>query len=466
MKAVKIMIKIFAGILLAGCAALGLLYWRKLPAIHVAKGLVNLAEETGEYGNPILEEAGWERIADRITGGAVRVDLEGSFLTQEQKEAFSMQAAVSLDEADKKMRIEADSRLLGFGLGSLMLAGDEDQLYLQLPGVTDQVFRIGTKDFGARYQNSMWARWLRFSIDEDYALKFVPDWKSTRLEETTKVWKEKIQTGRKLLSRGVYLVALVLDVEKAEAEPDCYVLTIPAQLLNGGLESVQKEIRSGKYGENVKAFWEELMSDMGIRSANLQLAEDLKILVRLDENDRITGIETAEPLSFTEASLGITIEAKLEGTEKTLDQVEGSVRFMKEQLEKSFSLAGKVTSLEDGRKEQWALKTPDTDYALDCSWFFDSKDFEITVQKEGAKERETGKPYQISLKGSLKAAREDSLTLNVDSLVFPFFADKTIEMSGALTVEPLTEEILLPETGVDFFGMSELDILAILLDRL
>ena len=75
-------------------------------------------------------------------------------------------------------------------------------------------------------------------------------------------------------------------------------------------------------------------------------------------------------------------------------------------------------------------------------------------------------PYHVSMKGSLKAALGDSLVLNVDSLVFPFLGDKNLEMSGSLTMEPLAEKIVLPEGEMDFFGMSELDILAILLSRL
>lgn len=463
MKAFKQIVKILFGIILAGGVAVGVLYWIKLPAIHVARGIACLVNETGEYGNPILEEAGWEKMIDRITGGAVRIELEGSFLTQEQKEALGMQVMVLLDQVERKMSITADTRLLGFDLGSMVLSGDEDTVYLELPGITDKVFWMGTKDFGARYQDSMWARWLKLNIDEDYELKFVPEWKSTQVEEFLKLCRAQIQTGRDMLSRNTFLMALLLNVKKAEAEPDCYVLTLPAELVNTHLDMVQKGIQSGKYGENVKTFWEELMSEMGGPNGNYHLSEDLKLLIRLDENDRIVGLRTAEALSFTETSLGITLELNLLGDEKTMDRLNGSVRFQNGQAERCYSFTREATPAGDGRRERWTLQTPKAEYTLDSSWYFSSKKFEIAVDKE-SKEGEA--PYHVSMKGSLKAARGDSLVLNVDSLVFPFLGDKNLEMSGSLTMEPLAEKIVLPEGEIDFFGMSELDILAILLSRL
>ncbi len=487
MKVLNIIRDVLLGILLALLVFAGAFYWVKLPAIQVAKGIAALVQETESYENPVLEDVNWPALADRVILEGAHVHLEGSASALDQeKETFGLDTDILLDRAEKELFLTTNSRLFGWDMGTMELSGDENNLYFAVPDLLEETFRIGTQDFGEKYQDSLWADWLKWEVEPDMKLNLFPDWGNGRLEEAVSLWKERLETVKGLIGHP-YLVALGLKAKRTE-EKNVYLLTLPGEWVATGMEKFKGEILDGVYGTTLQELWETLAqeearalansgegnaatpradaevgdSDAGDANAGEVNAEDINLLVSLDAQGKIVKLVTARGIRMEDSPV-IYLEMELSGTERALDALALSLTLEGGDEVAAMTAERKAEPEEDGGSEQWKIEwagdwpaledgSPNQGtLALDDSWKYSDKAFSLkftsTRPGEDAKE--------IGAEGSFRdVVPGESATLQMDSLTFPFLGTQTVEVSGTLSLEPLRTEITLPQGGEDFLGMG------------
>lgn len=485
-----IIVLVILGILLVGVAVwllFGLL--GDSPQAKISKGFRNWAKETEDYGSSIGEQLGWEQIQKMINGESVAVRISMDLTIPDAGiPTLGLDMHSFIDREKKLQDSEIAVSISNMQLMQMRLSADANRIYLACPELAENTYSLETKELGQKFNASAWAKLTGWTLDESLEYDIWAEADETGGKTGEAETAEEL-FGKEALKRMVVdieEIARTMTVEKTDASIEVerggrkvsckgYRVVLEKEALNGFLDDMQEEIRSGKYGQTMKdklmgslnvpedmdEIWEEAVSILDGR-----FTENLELVFYLDNRDRIVHMATPEPVRLDTSDVGVAFAIDFNGAERTLDDVSGMIKFIGELPEDSLSIeftrtaeCGKDTydnlfeivfrsyDAYSGAEEcvsvsysnQWNLKSND----FDIDFLIYAEDGELSVHLEGA--------FENIRKG-------EAFTLNIGSASLRMDGDTLLKIRGTYEVEPLEGQIEIPKEATNLLGMSENDI--------
>ena len=496
-------------LILAAVVAAGVFVVSVRPQRRVAKGLMNLSSELVQYRNPVLAEMDLDGILQKWQEGNIQTasDIDVTF-SEKQESTLGITVDKLLDRENRLLQAEGDIRLLGKDIGKLQVVMEDRELYLTLPSLSQKSFKADMDTLTAAFNGSILSKLTGWEVPEDY-LKFIfgqlTDGVSEEAggeSETTGGGSEvtggatgiaggepediqgTLQAARTLLAGAFsignvggsmkwnevqdYLKEIeIIDTKKKltienswkDIDWDGYEIRISADMVNGLL---------GRIGQM-----------MGMD--NVPESQEIVLEVYLDKNDRIMRIATVQPLTDRENGQEIEFTLDLLGEERTVDTMSMTVYLTESLREESapeehsqaestlgenlqeetaagearegtareteFTLRFQGLLGEDGCSTELSAEWRPVEGSLSvsCDWIYETKTFHILAEQ--VKEDDT---LSCEAQGNFaEVISGESIKVNVDSLNISKNDKAFCRLSGSYFLEPLNEEIVIPEDSID-----------------
>lgn len=500
---------VIAALLFCAAAAVGIWYWRKLPAIRVMRGIANLTEEIKAYENPVLKEAGWEEICSRLESGAVHIDADVELVTPKigitipgvgLKSSIGLSGRLELsggiDQQKQLLNGSVKLHMLEQEVMNMDVAADAENLYVTLPALFQDTLRMGTTNFGADFNASVWHELMGMTLPEDYQLTIFPQKTQETTAETGNIFSRAAVFSRSAAFAGGVAVTSsgrILETERSGQQQVCkgYFVRIEPETADIILTAVREELQSRSGGK--------LPGAAAFPDGNL--AGEIKLEIYLDAKDRIVQLKTAEPVRFLNSAAAMEFTVDFSGTQRTADEIycriaiardgdgqsddgrSGAVQdgaagelliawkgeptdiSCKKQLEvqwipaQAFDSTGGLLSPETLSVENISIESVSMEsVSMESNWDYSSGSFDIAASWSNEAS------YDMKLQGALEAVSAgEAVRITLDFAEIGKKDKAPVRLSGMLSVEPLSEEIIIPEESVDLFSLSVLDMIKLLM---
>lgn len=454
-------------------AAVGIWYWRKLPSVRVMRGIARLAEEVKEYENPVLQEAGLEEILKQLQYGAAHVEADVELETPGIRisiPGINLESRIGLKgRIELEGSMDQQSQLLGSSLKlhmadkeviDMAVAADAGNLYLTLPALFQDTLRLGTTDFGAKFNDSIWHELTGWTLPEDYQLVIFREDMQETMAEAANVFEpelyEQLFSKTGMLARSITITSAgkIMEIERDGKQEACkgYFVSIEPETADRMLMAVREMLRSRTGGKLPEA------ADFPAGS----LTGEVKLEVYLDAKDRIVHLNTAEPLRFSNPAAVMELTVGLTGTVRTADKVECRINMVQDAKEGELIISWNAEPGESSCKKQLEVESTlaqEKKFYMESEWDYASAGFNIAAAYSGA-----DSSYDIRLQGALETVTTgEAVRIALDSAEIQKDDKEPVALSGSFLVEPLSEEIMIPEESVDLFSLSVLDMIKLLM---
>ncbi|MBD5461139.1 MAG: hypothetical protein HDR26_09410 [Lachnospiraceae bacterium] len=477
------------GILLIGAVAcVLLLLLGDSPQAKIGKGIRNWAKESEVYGSSIEDQLGWEQIQKMMSEESASVNISMDLTVPDMDvPTIGVDARSDIDRTKKQQNTEITLSISNMQLLQLLISADADRVYLTCPELAENTYSFETEQLGRKFNASAWAEMTGLTLDEDLGFEL---W--AKSDETEEAQTAEELFGEEALKRMTEDMEQILQTMTAEATDtsieierggkkescDGYRVILNKEALNGFLDDLQEEIRSGQYGQMVKdrmmenldvptdidEIWEEVVSILDAR-----FTDDLELIFYLDKKDRIVHMATPEPIRLDTSDIGFAFAVDFNGSERTLDDVSGMIKLIGETPEESLGIAftrtaecgkdiydnrfeitltgydaygGEEESISAVYSNRWDLKTYDFDI-----------DFMIYVEDE---------KLSVNLEGDFENIRKgEAFTLNVGSASLRMNDEMLLKIRGTYEVGPLEGKVEIPGSATNLLTMSENEIMTL-----
>ena len=468
----------------------GLLYyfvWRT-PQRRLARGLANMAKEMLDYGNPVSEEIDLaEVINNRTDSGTFDLSINVGLPWLADLPTVGLDFVRDYDYEAENMQMSFDISAYNVNLFESRATVIGDILYLEVPDILSHSYSADLSNLGKDYNNSAWAELFGIQIDDDLSYDFFVRPEAVEDESLDKLRGElaavfaadlaKIgdsmvieKSGESLKiernGKSVTCEGILVTLDKDDLEE--MVDDMREVILNSDYveELIEQAIQSSDYYD-ARGEFKELLRELLEEQFNPELKDDLKICFYLDSRDRVLAIETYEGIKFKNSMIeNLRFSLEFTGSDRTLDNVAGEilleydgneftieteqeVKLTKEIYEKTFtasiSVEGVKEQIDIGYVSSWDI----ADKEFDLEFTFDSPSDTLSMNARGAfSEIEKGEAFTLKLGSFNLSADEETL----------------LTLSGSLRMEPFEGSITPPDDSRDFFGLSQLEILGLVME--
>ena len=468
----------------------GLLYyfvWRT-PQRRLARGLINMTAEMQDYGNPVMAEIDLaEIINNRRESGSFDLRMNLGLPWLADIPTIGLDIVRDYDYEAEEMQASFDISTYNVPLFESKVTVIEDMMYLEIPDVLSHSYSVNLSTFGEDYNNSAWAEIVPMQINDDFSYDFFARYETGEDESLVKLRRElaevfiadlaeiqdnmvieesgdkkKIErNGKTVTCEGILVTLDKNDLEKIV--DDMREVILESDYVE---ELIEEAIRSSSYYDGRGEF-KKLLRALMEEEFNLKLRDDLKICFYLDSKDRILAIETYEGIELKNSGIdNLRFSLEFTGPERTLDHIAGEILFEAEGYEFTIETEREAKLTKDtyentfranismeGVKEQieieyvssWDIKEKE----FDLRFVFDAPAGDMKVNAKGAfSEIEKGEAFTLKL---------GSFNMSADG-------ETLLTLSGSLSLQPLESSIQAPDDSLDFFGLNQFEILALVME--
>lgn len=379
-------------------------------------GLHNLIEEVKERQTQ-WQEAG----AASVDGlGALKTTTTFNLSGDELPVTLGIDTELLKDNAARRLQASAALSVMNNELAAVDIYGEDDTLTLSLPDIWKQNLAFRTDEIARQYNNSLLAEKFG-SIDEiELSLELFPEKKEFLWKDAIEEWQGTIDgiSSRKKQAADGELPEVVIEkleepaeiviAERDNRQYQCsqYRITIPKERIDdtAAYGSVEKE------------------------TVEMEVARDVRLLISLDENDRIVQISFEEPVKISILSEEYEMNTQLSGY---------------------VCFAGEARSIDDMIVNLQMEFTPDTELLNESAHLILGESY--NMQEEKVKmQAEIEVLYNEN--DTCVTTNFNRLTILVEGL------DEMgeIKLTGTITAEPLREKIEPPKGDtIWIFEMNE-----------
>lgn len=475
-------------LILAAAVAAGVFVVSVRPQRRVAKGLMNLSSELVQYRNPVLAELDLDGILQKWQEGNIHTisDIDVTF-SEKQESTLGITVDKLLDRENRLLQAEGDIRILGKDIGKLQVVMEDRDLYLTLPSLSQRSFKADMNTLTAAFNSSILSKLTGWEVPEDY-LKFIFGQMTDGVSESAGGEPEDIQDtlqAAQALLVGAFSIGNVGGSMKwNEVQDYLKEIEIIDTKKKLTIENSWKDINWDGYEIRISAdMVNGLLGQIGqmMGMDNVPEGQEIVLEVYLDKNDRIMRIATVQPLTDRESGREIEFTLDLLGEERTVDTMSMTVYLTEglreESASEEHSQAG--STLGENLQEEAAVgealgeTARETEFTLrfqgllgedgcstelsaewrpgegslsvSCDWIYETKAFHILAEQ--MKEDDT---LSCEAQGNFaEVISGESIKVNVDSLNISKNDKAFCRLNGSYFLEPLNEEIVIPEDSID-----------------
>lgn len=485
---------LIGGILLIAVLVLaligGLFYyfvWRT-PQRRLARGLINMAKEMQDYGNPVMEEIDLaEIINNRKDSGSFDLRMNLGLPLLADLPTVGLDLVRDYDYEAENMQISFDISAYNVALFESRATVIGNTLYLEIPDVLSHSYSADLSSLGEDYNNSVWAELFGIQIDDDLRYDFFAH--SETAEDDSLV-----QLGRELAEVFVADLAeigenMVIEesgenkkIERNGKTVTCegILVTLDKDDLEEMVDDMREVILNSDYVEelidqtirsvdryNARGEFKELLKESMEEGFNLELKDDLKICFYLDSRDRILAVETYDGIKFKNSRMeNLQFFLEFTGSDQTLDNIAGEILLkydgdeftieIEREIELTKDIYGKTFTAAismEGEREQIEIE-----YV--SSWDIAEKEFDLDFILDAPSDT-----LSMSAKGAFSEIKKgEAFTFDLGRFNLSANGETLLTLSGSLRLDPLEDSIKAPDDARDFFKLSQFEILELVME--
>lgn len=445
-------------VVLIGIGIGALAYYRSTPSYKISRGMLNLAEEIEQSGNPLTDKIDMDDILLMMQEDGGHVETELNF-TVDVPYVGETTLGVDTDfykDVDAK-ELSADTALsvMNYDFAHLNIYANDEVFCFSVPELFMENMYIENENVVSQYNDSILAMGSPSDM-EDFSIELFPD------EDERVSFRNLRNTAALLDSFETDLNACKESMTMEKVETGLYRVTFPARQTDRLVKSIL-ESYSKLYGaEEQLDEWKEYK--------NLVLS-DVSLLLEINSDNRIESIVLEEPLEVLDGEASFEGELFFMGETRSIDMLQGKIKAdgvdgkVREVLWQFQQTVGDETYQMD--MDLRAEEEAETIFKMKFVADFDAQkdDFEMTYSLKDEED-----DVEFVLAGSIDDFVEgESVEIDLEEAALRLDGEDLLSMSGEINIEPLKgaiESSVEPETAFFEMSWSEwIDIIATLEDE-
>lgn len=387
--------------IVAGCAAILaviVVFIVKVMNIEstLVKGVRNLTQEMSER-RQLWEDATGNTLMNELN--KVKTTMSFNVSGDELPVTIGIDSTVLRDGDRREVRGQFDCSVMNTDLFGMELYGGDDKIMLSVPDFLERNLEFDAEGIDTQYNNSLLAEKFGTMESEGISLDLFPEESHFMWTELFLDWQEAAENKDpskelpEIIIEELEEKAEISIAEKDDKKYQCsqYRITVPQERLEG-------------------VFEDGMAAESGTEmDTAIELSQDMKFLISIDENDRIVQISLEDPLILSMKAQGYEIPVELTG---------------------KVSFAGEGRAIDDilvDVETEVSLKAVKTDESVLIPFRSDYYDDDETLGMH------MGMEIVYEESDASVIANLDELTFSVD--------DMDYKVTGKMTTEPLREEI-------------------------
>ena len=176
---------IFAVAAVVAVVLVGVLAWRVFrvplagtdPQKLYEQGMDIMAKEMETYNSSISEDIGFDEITAFQRENPMQFQADMTFVLPESYDYENIDFDINMDLVTdwKNKKASAELGVGAYGMtlpiGELVTDGASNSIFFQCPIVSEEVYSVELTDFGKKFNESAWARFLESELPEDYTME-------------------------------------------------------------------------------------------------------------------------------------------------------------------------------------------------------------------------------------------------------------------------------------------------------
>lgn len=467
------------------------------PRARLAKGFANLAEEMGAYRGWLADKLDYAALTERYYTEPYSVEMRMNITNPNLEstiDTVGFDISEHMDYPGRKLDAGFSISLWNAPLFSGSVTVDDDTLYVSLPTFVKDTYSFNLDSLGKDFNRSAWSRLLNMHAEENLSLDVFAKTEDTQSsdmlsEEYREIilndWKELVKSaviedgitpieierdGKTIRCSGIKVVLkkealnLLLEdvkdgfldspymeemIERLLADNDLLLEgseDADNDLILEGSEDAEKEIR-----ENLEEWF------------SLAVEEDFEIYFHLDSKNRIVGISMWDQAAVESEWLdAFGFSFVFSGTKHTPDEISGSLELVSEGETMAFSIERSVWADEVFFENEVNVMLDFEDdvnypaimFKYESEWDWEEDEFRYLIGvSDGDNE------FALKMKGAFTdIVKGERFTLNIGQLSFLADDEEMLKVAGTYSMEPFSGEIKTPESAIELFRMTEMEI--------
>ena len=359
--------------------------------------------------------------------------------------------------------------------GTIMV--DDNTMYVSVPKLLNDTYRLQLDTLGADYNASAWKDQLGFKVDSDVSIDFFTreDADYTDMEELMDALSEDAQTLKDTIV--VQKASDKASIKTSNKSMQCsgVNITIPKDAMNVFLNSFQEKfMASSMYQQSITKLIEqssiaylleddirELVDGQVEDVLDIRCMNDISLNLYMDSKGRIVRIMTPQAIECKDSQIkSMELSADLAGTDRTLDVIEAACKLNTVNGTETYSISRDASATDEEYKEDLTLDVVGTDNMTALTmrykntWKLDTLAFDGRIELESGDEK-----YKLSADGSYKDIVEgQSYTLDLDMASLEVDDKALMRIAGTFGIEQGIGEVEIPQDSVDLMQMDSTSI--------
>lgn len=345
------------------CAGAGYYTHITSPVYRIRKGFENMDSEWAQMRNPLAKKLGTDEIAKMMaqTGSHVKTRLNFAMDTYSFGDiTLGVDTDYYKDMWRKEIDAETSFSIMNYDFAHFNFHGDEDVICFSIPELFLEDIYIETGDVAEQFNKSMWADpYLFGEMDEGYTLDLFPD---TPQAEPVQSWQELREY---LGDCSDHLENCLKGAEIQKAGKGQYRVTFDALEVNYLLRDLIQT-----YEDMTGQDMYDLLSCLQLVS----MGDDINLLIRIDNKNRIKSIVVEDPISILDNQMKLEGEILFNGYKHSIDLLQGELLFTRYDDDESLEIIWQV--------DQW-MNTDGDEYQVEADMKCTLMDEEVNLKYTG-----------------------------------------------------------------------------------
>ncbi len=438
------------------------------PKLRIAAGVKKMTEEMGQYGSSLSEQIEFDTINELRKTETFHTDTDISITVTDGETTnveFSVDALTNLSQ--KKASCDIGIGMYGFHIPFADVAATQDMLYISLPELLKDTYRVELTTLGEKFNNSEWAMLLETQLPENYSASLFKEDDGTSESAAEELAAIISKPGEAIKENAV----LENIRDKKESRSGVRV-TVAKEVVNQYMEEFKDDLLASEF---YQLYIEKLMnraSDLeeGIRlkamsdalleeAMSMRLETDYVLDFYFDKQGRIVNISSPADMKTTDGDL-LAVDIQFKGEERVLDVIEGGI-YLKSGDDITYlgiERNANVSETQYNESVKLVLQSDDHDDDMVYSYKNDFNKEDLSFDMELYADLSDGKIRFTADGAFTDIVKGEGYTLRVNNSSLELDDEELCYLSMVLELEPTDENPEIPKDYVDLLDMSAQEI--------
>lgn len=438
------------------------------PELRLQAATAKMALEMAQYGSSLSEKIDFDSIDELRKTETIHTNTDVSItITGDETTNVEFSVDALANKSQKRMNCDIGVGMYGFQMPFADVAATSDTLYISLPPLLKDTYRVGLTNLGEEFNNSEWAELLDTTLPDDYSVELFQESEN----EDTDASEELFAIFNK--SNGVIKENTTYEnIKNNESGRAGVRVTVAKEAINQYMEALEEDIFASDFYE---IYMDSLMERASDASESAQVKENVDAFIEgatairlrtdyvldfyFDQKGRIVNISTPSDMETEDGAL-IAVDIDFSGEERALDVIEGGIYVKNGERITYLGIKREadVTDTFYNEDVTFLIQTDDHDRDMMFAYANDFDKEDMSYDMEVMIDIPDGKLYFTADGEFTDIVKGESYTFRMNNSSLEVDDEELCYLSVVMELEPVDKEPEIPEEYVDLLEMSIQDI--------